>query len=88
MPPFDPPSAAMRSGRVTPRATRSAATAAKSYGSVDALRANVSFRSCISMVPSFRGSDSGRAAFVDTVFANVLQSVKNFLRTKENKKGF
>ena len=30
MPPFDPPSAAMRAGRVTPRRTRSAATAAKS----------------------------------------------------------
>ena len=34
------------------------------------------------------GSGSGRAAFVDTVFANVPQSVKNFLRTKGNKKGF
>ena len=30
MPPFEPPSAAMRPGRVTPRRTRSAATAAKS----------------------------------------------------------
>ena len=29
-PPFDPPSPAMRPGRVTPRRTRSAATAAKS----------------------------------------------------------
>ena len=30
MPPFDPPSAAIRPGRVTPRRTRSAAIAAKS----------------------------------------------------------
>ena len=54
----------------------------KSCARVRRLRITASFSSVISI--SLLSASSGRAAFVASLFSNLNQSVKNFLRTKVN----